>query len=57
MMELEDVIRLLEMIRMSEATDKWFVVNGLTIYAGCIYVPSTSSMWLAILATASVGGP
>jgi hypothetical protein len=56
MTELEDGIRLLEMIRKGEAADKWSVVNDLAIYSGCIYVPTTSSLWPAILATAHGAG-
>jgi hypothetical protein len=52
MTELEDGKRLLEMIGKGEATDKWSVINGLTVYSGRIYVPSTSSLWPTILATA-----
>jgi hypothetical protein len=52
MTELEDDIRLLEMIRKGENTDTWPMVNSLTIYSGHIYVPNTSSLWPAILATA-----
>jgi hypothetical protein len=56
MIELEDGIRLLEMIRKGEAADKWSVVNDLAIYSGCIYVPTTSSLWPAILATTHGAG-
>jgi hypothetical protein len=49
---LEDGIRLREMICKGETTDKWYVVNGLAIYSSHIYVPTTSSLWSAILATA-----
>jgi hypothetical protein len=40
------------MIGKGEATDKWTAVNGLAIYSDLIFMPTTSSLWLAILATA-----
>jgi hypothetical protein len=44
MTELEDDIRLLEMIRKGEAADMWLVINGLAIYSGRIYMSTTSSL-------------
>jgi hypothetical protein len=56
MTKLEDGIHLMEMIHTGEAADKWSVVNDLTIYSGRIYVPTRSSLWPAILATAHGAG-
>jgi hypothetical protein len=56
MIELEDSIRLLEMISKGEAADKWSVINDLTVYSGCIYVPTTSSLWPTIIAMADGAG-
>jgi hypothetical protein len=56
MTKLEYDICLLEMIHKGEVADKWYVVNVLAIYFGRIYVPTTSSLWPAILATAHRAG-
>jgi hypothetical protein len=56
MTKLEYDICLLEMIHKGEVVDKWYVVNVLAIYFGRIYVPTTSSLWPAILATAHRAG-
>jgi hypothetical protein len=50
MTELEDDKHLLEMIGKDEAADKWSMVNGLTVYSDLIFVLTTSSLWLALLA-------
>jgi hypothetical protein len=43
--------QLQEMIKKCEAATQWSVVNGLAIYSGRIFVPTTSSLWSAILVT------
>jgi hypothetical protein len=56
MTELDDGKHLLEKIDKGEATDKWTTVNNLTIYSERIFMSTTSSLWLAILATAHEAG-
>jgi hypothetical protein len=56
MTELEDSKWPLEMIDKGEATTKWYAVNGLAIHSGRVFVPTMSSLWLSILATAHGAG-
>jgi hypothetical protein len=35
---------------------QWSAVDGFAVYSGCIFVPTASSMWPAILATTHGAG-
>jgi hypothetical protein len=53
---LEEATQLKEKIEKGEAAAGWTVLDGLLAHSGRIFVPTTSAIWLTILATAHGAG-